>query len=56
LREDGAVRFVLVETRPTAGSRGEATLELVLTNGERLRIGPGVDAVTLGIVLEAVRP
>ena len=56
LREDGAVRFALVETRPTADSRGDAMLELVLTNGERLRIGSGVDAATLRIVLEAVRP
>ena len=56
LREDGAVRFARVETRPTVGSRGDATLELVLTSGERLRIGPGVDAATLQIVLEVVRP
>ena len=56
LCEDGAVRFARVETRPTAGSRGEATLELVLTSGERLRISPGVDAATLQIVLEVVRP
>ena len=56
LREDGAVRFALVQTRPTADSRGDAPLELVLTNGERLRISPGVDAATLRIVLEAVRP
>ena len=56
LREDGAVRFALVETRPTGDSRGDTTLELVLTNGERLRIGSGVDAATLRIVLEAVRP
>ena len=55
LREDGAVRFARVETRPTAGSRGDAPLELVLTNGERLRICPVVDATTLRIVLEAVR-
>jgi hypothetical protein len=55
LREDDAVRFALVETRPTAGTRGDATLELVLTNGERLRICPVVDAATLRIVLEAVR-
>ena len=56
LREDGAVRFALVQTRPTTDSRADATLELVLTNGERLRIGSGVDAATLRLVLEAVRP
>jgi transposase-like protein len=55
LRENGAVRFARVETRPTAGSCPEATLELVLTSGERLRIGPGVDAATLQMVLEVVR-
>jgi hypothetical protein len=41
LREDCAVRFALVETRPTADSRGDSPIELVLTNGERLRMGPG---------------
>jgi len=56
LRENGAVRFARVETRQTAGSRPETTLELVLTSGERLRIGPGVDAATLQMVLEVVRP
>ncbi len=54
LREDHAVGFALVKARPTAGP-GDATLELILTNGERLRIAPGVDCVTLRMVLEAVR-
>jgi hypothetical protein len=30
-------------------------LELYLANGERLRIGRGVDAATLRLVLEVVR-
>ena len=33
----------------------EASLELVLATGERLRIGAGVDAATLRTVLEALR-
>ena len=47
------MRFALVET---GGSpRQEATLELVLTTGERLRIGAGVDPTALRKVLEALR-
>ena len=33
----------------------EVVLELVLVNGERLRIGAGVDPATLRRVLEALR-
>ena len=50
------VRFALVE-RATA-RREAATdleLELVLTTGERLRIGKQVNAATLRMVLSAVR-
>ncbi len=57
LRGQGPVRFALVErgaVRP--GSATEASLELVLASGERLRIGAGVDAATLRTVLEALRP
>lgn len=50
------VRFALVER---GAARQEAAtepgLELVLANGERLRIGTGVDATTLRTVLEALR-
>jgi hypothetical protein len=50
------MRFALVET---GGTRREpatdATLELVLTTGERLRIGAGVDPTALRKVLEALR-
>jgi hypothetical protein len=50
------VRFALLE-RGAAGqaSAREADLELVLANGERLRIGNGVNAATLRTVLEVLR-
>ena len=57
VRDKGPVRFALVER---GGPRQElpagAVLELVLTTGERLRIGAGVDGVTLRAVLDAVVP
>jgi hypothetical protein len=56
LRSNEPVRFALVERG--AARREPATdveLELVLTTGERLRIGNQVDAATLRMVLEAVR-
>jgi transposase len=50
------LRFALVETGGTARDRAaEATLELVLTTGERLRIGAGVDPAALRRVLEVLR-
>ena len=50
------MRFAMLEAKPEMESLGEAfTLELVLTNGELLRIGERVDAATLRMVLEAVR-
>lgn len=56
LREEGTVRFALVErgrVRPEpAAAPG---LELILTTGERLRIGVGVDGATLRTVLETLR-
>jgi hypothetical protein len=56
LGEEGPVRFALVERggvlrEPTT----EASLELVLATGERLRIGAGVDGATLRTVLDALR-
>ena len=56
LRDTEPVRFALVERR--AARQQPATdvhLELVFTNGERLRIGSGVDGTTLRTVLEALR-
>ena len=44
-------RFALLKT---VGS-GKA-LELILPKGERLRIGNGVEAATLRMVLDALRP
>ncbi len=56
LREKGPVRFALVERRGARQQRpADADLELVLTTGERLRIGAGVDSATLRVVLDALR-
>src|SRR5947209_16054332 len=57
LQETGPVRFALVDRRPARPPQcaAEAALELVLANGERLRIGAGADAATLRIVLEVLR-
>lgn len=54
LREDQTVRFAVLEAKPADGEPAPA-LELVLANGERLRIGAGVDGATLRLVLDAVR-
>jgi transposase len=53
LQAPTSMRFALVETRQ--GAAEHTALELVLTTGERLRIGTGVDARTLQQVLEALR-
>jgi hypothetical protein len=56
LQEKGPVRFALVERRTQRQERtAEAGLELVLTTGERLRIGTGVDTATLRAVLGVLR-
>jgi hypothetical protein len=55
LRKSSPVRFAVIETAPRAASRPVWALELVLRNGEQLRIGDKVDAATLRRVLEAVR-
>jgi hypothetical protein len=50
------VRFALVERAGAPPeSSAPAGLELVLTTGERLRIGAGVDAATLRTVMEVLR-
>ena len=54
LRETEPVRFALVDRAGGPQSPGW-NLELTLLNGERLRIGAGVDAATLRAVLEALR-
>ena len=55
LRQAEPVRFALLETAPAAAASLDCCLELVLRNGERLRIGGQVEAATLRRVLEAVR-
>jgi hypothetical protein len=56
LRAKEPVRFALLERGVTRGaSAAEVGLELVLTNGERLRISKQVDMATLRMVLDAVR-
>ena len=54
LRETEPVRFALVD-RTGAPHGPEWNLELTLLSGERMRIGAGVDSVTLRTVLEALR-
>jgi hypothetical protein len=57
LQESGPVRFALVDGSARRQERTtHAALELVLTTGERLRIGAGVDAATLRLVLDVLRP
>src|SRR2546425_10837769 len=55
LQKKEPVRFALVDRGAARQAAAEATLELVLTTGERLRIGAGVDSATLRTVLEALR-
>ena len=51
LGKSEAVQFALLKT-----VAGVAPLELWLASGERLRIANGVDAATLRLVLDALRP
>ena len=55
LGDQDTVRFAVLEREPALQSTMEHSLELVLTTGERLRIGSGVDAAMLRAVLEALR-
>ena len=56
LQKREPVRFALVDRRVARQEPlTDAALELVLANGDRLRIGAGVDATTLCTVLEALR-
>jgi hypothetical protein len=56
LQKREPVRFALVDRRAARQEQAtDAALELVLTTGERLRIGTGVDAAKLRTVLEALR-
>lgn len=56
LREHGTVRFALVERGRIRQEQAPASgLELILTTGERLRIGAGVDGARLRAVLDVLR-
>jgi len=56
LQEGGPVRFALVDRSARRQERtAEPAMELVLVTGERLRIGLGVDIMTLRTVLDALR-
>lgn len=46
--------FALVETSAVRQARGEP-VELVLSSGDRLHIGPGADAATVRLVLGILR-
>lgn len=55
LQQIDTVQFALLETAPAVAAIPDSALELMLRNGERLRIANGVDAATLRLVLDAVR-
>jgi transposase-like protein len=56
LREQGTVRFALVERGRIGQEQAPSSgLELILTTGERLRIGADVDCATLRAVLDVLR-
>jgi hypothetical protein len=56
LQQSEPVRFALVERDARRRERTtEPVVELVLTTGERLRIGQGVDITTLRTVLDVLR-
>jgi len=54
LRNNQPVRFAVLEPKEEIASRGPG-LEVILTGGDRLRIGNGVDPATLRLVLETLR-
>jgi len=55
LHRPDSVEFALLEPKPAVATVVDSALELVLGNGERLRIANGVDAATLRLVLDVVR-
>jgi transposase-like protein len=55
LQQSQPVQFALLTSAPAAAPRRDPAFELVLRNGERLRISNQADAATLRLVLDAVR-
>jgi hypothetical protein len=56
LKEGQPMQFALLQTGPTAQPPvQDPVMEVVLRTGERLRIGAGVNAAALRLVLEALR-
>ena len=56
LKKETPMHFALVQTGSIGSTGGgEATLEVVLRTGERLRIGTSVNVAALRLVLEALR-
>ena len=55
LQKQKPVRFALVEAGGNGQPAAAGPLELILTTGERLRIGAGADGAMLRTVLEALR-
>ena len=54
LSGSGPVQFALVEASESV-AKDFLPVELILASGDRLRIAPGVDAVTLRTVLNVLR-
>jgi hypothetical protein len=54
LAEQLPMKFALVETSRSAPA-AVAAVEVILASGERLRIAPGIEAVTLRLVLHVLR-
>ncbi len=54
LAKELPVKFALVETKAN-GCAEAAAVEITLATGERLRVGPGMDAAVLRVVLSVLR-
>ena len=55
LREQLPMKFALVEAASRSAPAAVAAVEVILVSGERLRIGPGIEAATLRLVLGVLR-
>lgn len=54
IQQNQPVRFALLEPKEEIAARASG-LEVVLTSGDRLRVGNDVDAATLRLVLDTLR-